>query len=103
MAFDSVANDYALVLKYIHCFLCLKCLHVNLAERSKFTNGEIQTFMSVDADRTVNLCNSFHDMWRYSHFNLNLLMPIHFTYIFSLNICTLTDKSIVKDPYFVLL
>ncbi|XP_020232217.1 ABC transporter C family member 13 isoform X3 [Cajanus cajan] len=40
-----------------------KCLHVNLAERSKFTNGEIQTFMSVDADRTVNLCNSFHDMW----------------------------------------
>ncbi|KOM44579.1 hypothetical protein LR48_Vigan05g218400 [Vigna angularis] len=41
----------------------LKCLRVNLAERSKFTNGEIQTFMSVDADRTVNLCNSFHDMW----------------------------------------
>ncbi|BAT91542.1 hypothetical protein VIGAN_07014500 [Vigna angularis var. angularis] len=40
-----------------------KCLRVNLAERSKFTNGEIQTFMSVDADRTVNLCNSFHDMW----------------------------------------
>ncbi|XP_024633050.1 ABC transporter C family member 13 isoform X1 [Medicago truncatula] len=40
-----------------------KCLYVNLAERSKFTNGEIQTFMSVDADRTVNLCNSFHDMW----------------------------------------
>ena len=43
-----------------------QCLYVNLAERSKFTNGEIQTFMSVDADRTVNLCNSFHDMWRYS-------------------------------------
>ncbi|XP_025614974.1 ABC transporter C family member 13 isoform X2 [Arachis hypogaea] len=40
-----------------------KCLRVNLAERSKFTNGEIQTFMSVDADRTVNLCNSFHDTW----------------------------------------
>ncbi|XP_027340067.1 ABC transporter C family member 13 isoform X3 [Abrus precatorius] len=40
-----------------------KCLHVNLAERSKFTNGEIQTFMSVDVDRVVNLCNSFHDMW----------------------------------------
>ncbi|XP_019436154.1 PREDICTED: ABC transporter C family member 13 isoform X3 [Lupinus angustifolius] len=40
-----------------------KCLCVNLAERSKFTNGEIQTFMSVDADRTVNLCNSFHDLW----------------------------------------
>ncbi|KAJ4834345.1 hypothetical protein Tsubulata_020552 [Turnera subulata] len=40
-----------------------KCLHVNLAERSKFSEGEIQTFMSVDADRTVNVCNSFHDIW----------------------------------------
>ncbi|XP_071733419.1 ABC transporter C family member 13-like [Rutidosis leptorrhynchoides] len=40
-----------------------KCLHVSLAERSKFSEGEIQTFMSVDADRTVNMCNSFHDMW----------------------------------------
>uniref|UniRef100_F6HBQ8 ABC-type xenobiotic transporter n=1 Tax=Vitis vinifera TaxID=29760 RepID=F6HBQ8_VITVI len=39
------------------------CLCVNLAERSKFSEGEIQTFMSVDADRIVNLCNSFHDMW----------------------------------------
>lgn len=50
--------------------LCLKfvlyrqCLSINLAERSKFTEGEIQTFMAVDSDRTVNLCNSFHDMWR---------------------------------------
>ncbi|XP_060667308.1 ABC transporter C family member 13 isoform X2 [Ziziphus jujuba] len=40
-----------------------KCLCINLAERSKFTEGEIQTFMSVDADRTVNLCNSIHDLW----------------------------------------
>ncbi|KAM3380564.1 ABC transporter C family member 13 isoform X1 [Capsicum galapagoense] len=40
-----------------------KCLSVSLAERSKFSEGEIQTFMSVDADRVVNLCNSFHDMW----------------------------------------
>ncbi|XP_071734179.1 LOW QUALITY PROTEIN: ABC transporter C family member 13-like [Rutidosis leptorrhynchoides] len=40
-----------------------KCLHVSLAERSKFSEGEIQTFMSVDADRTVNMCNSLHDMW----------------------------------------
>lgn len=40
-----------------------KCLRVSLAERSKFSDGEIQTFMSIDADRTVNLCNSFHDMW----------------------------------------
>ncbi|XP_068652459.1 ABC transporter C family member 13 [Aristolochia californica] len=40
-----------------------KCLHINLANRSKFSEGEIQTFMSIDADRTVNLCNSFHDVW----------------------------------------
>ncbi|XP_022998363.1 ABC transporter C family member 13 isoform X3 [Cucurbita maxima] len=40
-----------------------KCLSISLAERSQFSSGEIQTFMSVDTDRTVNLCNSFHDMW----------------------------------------
>ncbi|CAK9157465.1 unnamed protein product [Ilex paraguariensis] len=40
-----------------------KCLCVSVAERFKFSEGEIQTFMSVDADRTVNLCNSFHDIW----------------------------------------
>ncbi|KAL2533987.1 multidrug resistance-associated protein 11 [Abeliophyllum distichum] len=40
-----------------------KCLCVSLAERSTFSEGEIQTFMSVDADRIVNLCNSVHDMW----------------------------------------
>ncbi|PON77820.1 ATP-binding cassette containing protein [Parasponia andersonii] len=40
-----------------------QCLCINLAERSKFTEGEIQTFMSIDVDRTINLCNSFHDMW----------------------------------------
>ncbi|KAJ0794971.1 putative ABC-type xenobiotic transporter [Helianthus annuus] len=40
-----------------------KCLHVSLAYKTQFSEGEIQTFMSVDADRTVNMCNSFHDMW----------------------------------------
>ncbi|XP_010467156.1 PREDICTED: ABC transporter C family member 13 isoform X2 [Camelina sativa] len=40
-----------------------KCLLVNTANRSGFSEGEIQTFMSVDADRIVNLCNSLHDMW----------------------------------------
>jgi ATP-binding cassette subfamily C (CFTR/MRP) protein 10 len=44
-----------------------KCLCLSLAERSRFSEGEIQTFMSVDADRTINLCNSLHDAWRYSH------------------------------------
>jgi ATP-binding cassette subfamily C (CFTR/MRP) protein 10 len=36
---------------------------VNTANRSGFSEGEIQTFMSVDADRIVNLCNSLHDLW----------------------------------------
>ncbi|CAN1224126.1 ABC transporter C family member 13 [Linum perenne] len=40
-----------------------KCLSLTLAAQSKFSEGEIQTFMSVDTDRTVNLCNSFHDIW----------------------------------------
>ncbi|GLT38273.1 hypothetical protein SLA2020_125310 [Shorea laevis] len=40
-----------------------KCLMVSIAERTKFSEGEIQTFMSIDADRAVNLCNSFHDIW----------------------------------------
>ncbi|XP_050381430.1 ABC transporter C family member 13 isoform X2 [Argentina anserina] len=40
-----------------------KCLCINLAERSKFTEGEIQTFMAIDSDRIVNLSNSLHDMW----------------------------------------
>ncbi|KAJ4899955.1 multidrug resistance-associated protein 11 [Raphanus sativus] len=40
-----------------------KCLWVNTASRLGFSEGEIQTFMSVDADRIVNLCNSLHDMW----------------------------------------
>ncbi|XP_078443513.1 multidrug resistance-associated protein 11 isoform X2 [Wolffia australiana] len=40
-----------------------KCLQVSLAERSRFSEGEIQTFMSVDVERTANLCNSLHDIW----------------------------------------
>lgn len=40
-----------------------KCLCVSSAERSCFSEGEIQTFMSVDVERTINLCNSLHDMW----------------------------------------
>ncbi|XP_072993521.1 ABC transporter C family member 13-like isoform X2 [Typha latifolia] len=49
-------------------FSLLECLHISLAERSKFSEGEVQTFMSVDADRTINLCNSLHDVWRYEDF-----------------------------------
>ncbi|KAH9303626.1 hypothetical protein KI387_008030, partial [Taxus chinensis] len=40
-----------------------KCLSISLSERTIFSTGEIQTLMSVDADRAVNLCSSFHDIW----------------------------------------
>ncbi|KAG8093776.1 hypothetical protein GUJ93_ZPchr0012g20484 [Zizania palustris] len=40
-----------------------QCLCLSISERSRFSEGEIQTFMSVDSDRTVNLCNSLHDAW----------------------------------------
>lgn len=40
-----------------------KCLFISLAERTTFSSGEIQTLMSVDADRAVNICASFHDIW----------------------------------------
>ncbi|KAL2628814.1 hypothetical protein R1flu_013500 [Riccia fluitans] len=40
-----------------------KALCVSLAERSSFSSGEIQTFMSVDAERVANLVNSGHEIW----------------------------------------
>ncbi|GAQ86722.1 ABC transporter C family [Klebsormidium nitens] len=40
-----------------------KALCVSLAERNCFSSGEVQTLMSVDADRVVNLCNSVHELW----------------------------------------
>lgn len=40
-----------------------KCLCLSLSERSRFSEGEIQTFMSVDVDRTVNICNNLHGAW----------------------------------------
>lgn len=42
-----------------------KCLCLSLSERSRFSEGEIQTFMSVDVDRTVNICNNLHDAWSF--------------------------------------
>lgn len=49
-----VTHDYALVLKHtlFHVFEVPMCEH----SRLKFTNGEIQIFLSVVADRTVCEC-----------------------------------------------
>ena len=41
----------------------LKALRVNVATLAKFSMGEIANFMSTDADRIRNFCNSFHECW----------------------------------------
>ncbi|CAI5535805.1 unnamed protein product [Closterium sp. Naga37s-1] len=38
-------------------------LAVSAAQRGSFEGGEVQTLMSVDADRLVNLVMSLHDLW----------------------------------------
>ncbi|XP_067942774.1 ATP-binding cassette sub-family C member 10-like [Watersipora subatra] len=40
-----------------------RMLSVNTVELSHFTTGETVNFMSVDVDRTVNFCASFHQFW----------------------------------------
>ncbi|XP_024537956.1 ABC transporter C family member 13 isoform X1 [Selaginella moellendorffii] len=40
-----------------------KALSIRVAQRNSFSTGEIQTLMSVDADRTINLFSSVHDLW----------------------------------------
>lgn len=40
-----------------------KSLSINPSFRIKFTTGEVINFMSTDADRIVNFCNSFHQFW----------------------------------------
>jgi ATP-binding cassette, subfamily C (CFTR/MRP), member 10 len=36
---------------------------VSEVEMAAFSSGGVQTLMSVDADRVVNLCSSLHDLW----------------------------------------
>ena len=40
-----------------------KALAVNTTNISKFSTGEIVNFMSVDSERVVNFCRSFHQLW----------------------------------------
>ncbi|KAL3686877.1 hypothetical protein R1sor_013186 [Riccia sorocarpa] len=47
----------------ISAMIYQKALCVSLAERSCFSSGEIQTFMSVDAERVANLVNCGHELW----------------------------------------
>eukprot|EP00850_Spirogloea_muscicola_P005214 SM000023S07670 [mRNA] locus=s23:744663:754300:- [translate_table: standard] len=40
-----------------------KALCLSLADKSIFSSGEVQTFMSVDAERVTGLCMCLHDLW----------------------------------------
>ena len=55
----------------------LQCLRVRLPERSKFSAGEIQMFMSIDADRIVNLFNNFDKCGGYNLLLLCILDHIY--------------------------
>ena len=40
-----------------------KSLAVNVTNMAKFSTGEIVNFMSVDSERVINFCRSFHQLW----------------------------------------
>ena len=40
-----------------------KALVVSTTALSRFTTGEIVNFMSVDSERIINICLSFHELW----------------------------------------
>ncbi|XP_022081531.1 multidrug resistance-associated protein 7-like [Acanthaster planci] len=40
-----------------------KALVVSSTTASQFTTGEIVNFMSVDSERIINVCRSFHELW----------------------------------------
>lgn len=45
------------------CSVFAKSLTLNAVQAAGFGSGEIQTLMSVDADRVVNFCPSLHELW----------------------------------------
>ena len=45
------------------CVVFRKSLMLSAASMSEFSAGALQTFISVDADRIVNLCTSLHELW----------------------------------------
>eukprot|EP00891_Asterochloris_glomerata_P003413 jgi/Astpho2/3413/e_gw1.00054.14.1_t len=47
----------------VTCIVFKKTLLVSAVDMSAFSTGMVQTLMSVDADRVVNLCMSLHDLW----------------------------------------
>ncbi|DBA85738.1 TPA: hypothetical protein ACH3X1_005304 [Trebouxia sp. C0004] len=47
----------------ITCLVFKKALLINSVDMTLFASGAVQTLMSVDADRVVNLCVSLHELW----------------------------------------
>ncbi|KAL0053237.1 hypothetical protein WJX82_002974 [Trebouxia sp. C0006] len=47
----------------ITCLVFKKALLINSVDMTLFSSGAVQTLMSVDADRVVNLCVSLHELW----------------------------------------
>ncbi|KAL0039364.1 hypothetical protein WJX79_004967 [Trebouxia sp. C0005] len=47
----------------ITCLVFKKALLINIVDMTLFSSGAVQTLMSVDADRVVNLCVSLHELW----------------------------------------
>lgn len=45
------------------CLVHDKTLLVSSVDMAAFSSGEVQTLMSVDADRVVNLFSSLHELW----------------------------------------
>lgn len=45
------------------CMVFKKTLLVSASDMAAFSSGAVQTLMSVDADRVVNVCASFHELW----------------------------------------
>ena len=45
------------------CVVFRKALLVGASDMAAFSSGAVQTLMSVDADRVVNLCLSLHELW----------------------------------------
>lgn len=47
----------------ITCMVFAKSLTMSSVQVKAFGAGAVQTLMSVDADRVVNLCASLHELW----------------------------------------
>ncbi len=68
-AFMSTHYDYQINLIILKMRAALvttiyrKSLAVNVTKLSAFSTGQIVNFMSIDSERVINFCRSFHQLW----------------------------------------